>query len=130
MSDTENKKVLLVEDEQMLREIISMKLVKDGFTVVVALDGEAALKKVEEEMPDIVLLDIILPSVDGFEVLEKIRSHTNEKVAKIPVIMLTNLGQDEDIAKARKLGVDEYLVKAYFNPDEISGKVKAILHIA
>lgn len=130
MSDTENKKVLLVEDEQMLREIISMKLTKEGFTVVVALDGEAALKKVEEEMPDIVLLDIILPSIDGFEVLEKIRSNSNEKVAKVPVIMLTNLGQDEDIAKARKLGIDDYLVKAYFNPDEISSKVKAVLHIA
>ncbi|MFA5942251.1 MAG: response regulator [Candidatus Paceibacterota bacterium] len=129
MPDTGNKKVLLVEDEQMLREICSMKLTKEGFNVVVALDGEEALKKVEEEMPDIVLLDIILPNIDGFGVLEKIRAHTNERVAKVPVIMLTNLGQDEDVAKARTLGANDYLVKAYFNPDEISSKVKALLHI-
>lgn len=131
MSDTETKKkVLLVEDEQMLREICSMKLAKDGFDVVAALDGEEALKKVETEIPDIILLDIVLPSIDGFEVLKKIRSNENENISKIPIIMLTNLGQEEDIAKARALGANDYLVKAYFNPDEISGKVKAALHVA
>jgi len=115
-------KVLLVEDEFFLREICGKKLASEGFTVFEAVDGEKAVEMVTKVKPDIVLLDIILPAMDGFEVLKKIREDKDEKIKKIPVIMLSNLGQDDDIKKAMDLGADNYLVKAHFTTDEI-GKI-------
>jgi len=115
-------KVLLVEDEFFLREICGKKLASEGFTVFEAVDGEKAVEMVTKVKPDIVLLDIILPAMDGFEVLKKIREDKDEKIKKIPVIMLSNLGQDDDIKKAMDLGADNYLVKAHFATDEI-GKI-------
>ena len=120
-------KVLLVEDDSFLRDICYKKLIKEGFNVAVAVDGEAALKKVESFMPEIVLLDIILPAIDGFEVLKEIRSHKNRLVKNVPVIMLTNLGQEEDNRKALALGANDYLVKAHFTTDEIVEKIKSRL---
>ncbi len=121
-------KVLLVEDDHFLREICTKKLVREGFTVFEAIDGERALKEMEKIKPDIVLLDIILPAIDGFEVLRKIRSYSNEKTKKTPVIMLSNLGQKDDIKKAMDLGADNYLVKAHFTTEEIVGKIKETLN--
>ncbi len=121
---TTRKKILLVEDDSFLRDICLKKLNKEGFEVEAAVDGEEAISKVESFMPDIVLLDIILPSIDGFEVLKNIRSHKNKLVKDVPVIMLTNLGQEEDIAKALKLGASDYLIKAHFTTEEIVKKVK------
>ena len=89
-----------------------------------AVDGEAALKIVESFSPDMVLLDIILPSIDGFGVLKEIREHKNNIVKNVPVIMLTNLGQEEDVQKALKLGANDYLIKAHFTAEEIVKKVK------
>lgn len=120
-------KVLLVEDDNFLRSICSRKLVKEGFTVYEALDGEIALSEVEKIKPDIVLLDIILPAIDGFEVLSRIRSNADKKVADVPVIMLSNLGQDEDIKKALSMGANDYLVKAHFTIEEIVAKVRKLL---
>jgi DNA-binding response OmpR family regulator len=120
-------KVLLVEDDNFLRSICSKKLVKEGFTVYEALDGEMALSEVEKIKPDIILLDIILPAIDGFEVLNKIRSHSNKQVANSPIIMLSNLGQDDDIKKALSMGANDYLVKAHFTIEEIVTKVKKVL---
>jgi len=117
-------KVLLVEDDSFLRDICRKKLIKEGFNVEVAVDGEEALKKVENFMPEIVLLDIILPAMDGFEVLKKIRSHKNRLIKNVPVIILTNLGQEEDNRKALALGANDYLVKAHFTMEEIVKKVK------
>ena len=117
-------KVLLVEDDSFLRDICRKKLIKEGFNVEVAVDGEEALKKVENFMPEIVLLDIILPAMDGFEVLKKIRSHKSRLIKNVPVIILTNLGQEEDNRKALALGANDYLVKAHFTMEEIVKKVK------
>ncbi len=122
-------RVLLVEDDNFLRSICSKKLVKEGFTVYEALDGEMALQEVGKIKPDIVLLDIILPAIDGFEVLTKIRQNTDKTIANIPVIMLSNLGQDDDIKKALSIGANDYLVKAHFTIEEIVAKVKKILNI-
>ncbi len=118
------KKILLVEDDSFLRDICLKKLNKDGFEVAAAADGEEALKLVENFAPDIILLDIILPSIDGFGVLKEIREHKNGSVRNIPVIMLTNLGQEEDIDKALKLGASDYLIKAHFTVEEIVHKIK------
>ncbi|PLX28159.1 response regulator [Candidatus Parcubacteria bacterium] len=118
---------MLVEDDAFLREICSKKLTKEGYTVYEAVDGEMAVDNVDELQPDIVLLDIILPAIDGFQILSKIRSSSVEAVAKVPVIMLSNLGQEDDIAKAMENGANDYLVKAHFTTEEIVGKIKELL---
>ncbi|MFH1583388.1 MAG: response regulator [Candidatus Falkowbacteria bacterium] len=120
-------KVLLVEDDSFLREICYKKLKKEGFNVAIAVDGEEAVKKISEFMPAIVLLDIILPAMDGFEVLKEIRSHKDKLIKNVPVIMLTNLGQEEDNKKALDLGANDYLVKAHFTTEEIVEKIKSRL---
>lgn len=123
------KKVLLVEDEQLLREICGKKLIMGGFDVVSVIDGVSAIKKAMEERPDLILLDIILPGIDGFEVLKRIRNHADPKVAKIPVIMLSNLGQDADVQRALRSGANGYLIKAQFTTDEIVAEVKKALKV-
>jgi DNA-binding response OmpR family regulator len=121
-------KVLLVEDDTFLREICSKKLVKEGFTVFEAVDGEQVIREIDQIEPDIVLLDIILPALDGFGVLTSIRQNTKEKIKTVPVIMLSNLGQEDDIKKAMEIGANNYLVKAHFTTDEIVEKIKTLLN--
>jgi len=119
------KKILVIEDDKFLRKVISLKLDREGYEVFEAIDGEKGVKEVEEKMPDLVLLDLILPGIDGFEVLSKIK--TNPAVSKIPIIILSNLGQKDDIEKGLKMGANDYLVKAHFTPDEIIAKIRLIL---
>ena len=119
------KKILLVEDDKFLRDLITQKLLKDGFDVSQAVDGEQGVKKTKEEKPDLVLLDLILPGIDGFKVLTQMRS--DQSLPPIPVIILSNLGQKEDIEKGMKLGATDYLIKAHFTPGEIIDKIKSIL---
>ena len=119
------QKILVIEDDTFLRELIVQKLLKEGYEIVEAVDGEDGIKKVTEENPDIILLDIILPGIDGFEVLKKIKA--DEKVKDIPVIILSNLGQQDDIDKGIKLGAKDYLIKAEFTPGEIVEKVRGVL---
>ncbi|MFH1522908.1 MAG: response regulator [Patescibacteria group bacterium] len=128
-SEKLNKKVLLVEDDSFLRDICTKKLSSVGFSVYEAVDGEQALKNIEKIKPDIVLLDIILPAIDGFEVLEKIRKYKDKKIKEVPIIMLSNLGQDTDIEKAMDLGANNYLIKAHFTTEEIVEKIKKELKI-
>lgn len=104
---------------------MATKLEKEGFLVVRAYDGEEAVKKIFEERPDLVLLDIILPAIDGFEVLKRLKE--DPQTAKIPVIMLTNLGAREDIERGFQLGAQDYMIKAHFTPGEIVAKIKATL---
>ena len=122
-----NLNVLLVEDDPFLREICSKKLVKEGYTVYEAVDGLQAIKAFAKVKPQIVLLDIILPSIDGFQVLKKIRSDEDSLVAQVPVIMLSNLGQEDDVKKAMDLGANDYLIKAHFTTDEIADRIDTIL---
>ncbi len=116
------KKILIVEDDKFLRELITRKLIAENYEIVEAIDGEEGLKKIKEEKPDLVLLDLILPGIDGFEVLSKMKD--DPALASIPVIILSNLGQREDVEKGLKLGAVDYLVKAHFTPNEIIEKVK------
>ena len=122
-------KVLLVEDDRFLRDICGKKLMKEGFNVYEAVDGEQALQFAESVKPDIILLDIILPALDGFQVLQKIRANPDAKISQTPVIMLSNLGQDDDIKKAISLGANNYLVKAHFTTEEIIEKIRKTLNI-
>ncbi|OGF26436.1 hypothetical protein A2331_05780 [Candidatus Falkowbacteria bacterium RIFOXYB2_FULL_34_18] len=120
-------KVLLAEDDNFLREICSKKLVNEGFTVYEAIDGGQALDGAMELKPDIILLDIIMPAIDGFQVLHQIKNSKDKEIVNIPVIMLSNLGQEDDIQKAMDAGASDYLVKAHFTTEEIVGKIKKLL---
>ncbi|MDD5145412.1 MAG: response regulator [Candidatus Pacebacteria bacterium] len=119
------KTILIVEDDKFLRELISQKLIREGYKISDAVDGEIGLKKIKDEKPDLVLLDLILPGIDGFEVLSKTKEDPG--LAKIPIIILSNLGQKEDVEKGLKLGAADYLIKAHFTPGEIIEKIKSIL---
>ncbi len=117
--------IVLIEDEEMLANMYETKFQNQGYKIRKALDGESGLKLIEEEVPDLILLDIIMPKLDGFSVLKRIREIP--KIKNVPVIMLTNLGQDEDIKKGQSLGAVGYLVKANLTPAEVVAKVKDFL---
>ncbi len=119
------KKILIVEDDKFLRDLCLRKLEKNGFKVSTAFDGEEGLKKIKEEKPVLVLLDIVLPGLSGFEVLKQIK--TNPQTASIPIIILSNLGQKEDIKKGINLGAEDYIIKADNTPNEIIEKVKSVM---
>ncbi|OGF25238.1 hypothetical protein A2331_06020 [Candidatus Falkowbacteria bacterium RIFOXYB2_FULL_34_18] len=117
-------KIMIVEDYQVLREVISEKFSKEGFAVVAAASGEEALAKLESFIPDVILLDVIMPGLNGFEVLQKIRENSDEKIAKTVIMMLSNLGDEEDVQKAMRLGADDYMIKSNFTISEIIEKIK------
>jgi len=121
------KKVLIIEDDKFLRKVLVRKISAEGYQIVEATDGEKGLKSVEEEKPDLVLLDLVLPEMNGFEVLAKIKKNPNHMISKIPVIVLSNLGEEKDIKKGLELGADDYLIKAYFTPGEILKKIENVL---
>ncbi len=118
-------KILVVEDDKFLRELICRKLIKEGYDVHEAIDGEDGLKKAKEVIPDLVLLDLILPGIDGFEVLARIKE--NPKTSILPIVILSNLGQKDEVEKGLKLGAIDFLIKAHFTPEEIVEKIRAIL---
>lgn len=125
MDNTEAKKVLIVEDDEFLRSLNAKRLETEGFKVVVAVDGQSALDLIPKEMPDLIFLDLLLPGVDGYEVLKRIKA--DDKTKAIPVIVFSNLGQKEDIEKARNLGAQDFLIKANFTLDDVVVKIKEIL---
>lgn len=119
-------KILLVEDDRFLSKMYVDKMSReDGFEVEAVELGEEALKRIEKSPPDLILLDIILPDINGVQVLKRIRS--NEKTAGIPVLMLTNLNEKDYINEALSLGAKGYLIKAHFTPNEVVDKVRHIL---
>jgi DNA-binding response OmpR family regulator len=119
------KKILLIEDDPFLSEIYVIKFKEAGFEISLAQDGSLGLEKVKEEMPDLVLLDIVMPTVDGLEVLRAMKS--DETTRNIPVVILSNLGEQEDIKKGLELGAEFYIVKAHYTPTEVVARVKATI---
>ena len=115
-------KILLIEDEEMLANMYEVKFQNEGFEVVKALDGATGLELSKTVGPDMVLLDVIMPKMDGFSVLKSMREDPVTK--DLPVMLLTNLGQDEDIQKGKELGVIGYLIKANVTPAEVVESVK------
>ena len=120
-------KILVAEDEAMMSEIVVRKLSSAGFDVMAAYDGKQALEIWLKGKPDLVLLDLIMPEMDGFDVLKNIRKNSDAKIANTPVIILSNLWSNKDILKAQDLKIQGYLVKAYFTTEEILSKVKDVL---
>ena len=117
--------ILVIEDDKFLRDLIVQKLRREGFNPLEAIDGENGLKAVAEKRPDLILLDLILPGLDGFEVLKRLKADKDQ--ANIPVIVLSNLGQKEDMDRALSGGAEDFMVKAHFTPGEIVAKIKSIL---
>lgn len=117
--------VLLVEDDVFLASIYQKKFEIDGFKVSMAENGEKGLLDAKKKKPDVILLDILLPKLDGFAVLEQLKADPLTK--NIPVILLTNLGQKDDVEKGLQAGAADYLIKAHFKPSEVVDKVNKVL---
>lgn len=117
--------IFIVEDDSFLRNLLKVKLEKEGFTTEEITDGQKAVERLKETVPTLILLDLLLPIKDGFQVLEEIRKE--EKTKNVPVIVLSNLGEREHMEKAKRLGADEYLIKAHFILDEIVKKIAEVV---
>ena|SRR3989344_4062911 len=115
-------KVLVIEDDQLMAGLLVEKLAKSDFDVRLAGDGEIGLQELAKGLPDIILLDLILPGMSGFEILAKIKE--NEQTKAIPVVILSNLGSREEIEKGLKLGAESYLIKANVLIDEVVKKIR------
>lgn len=115
------KRILIIEDDQLLLKMYKIKLSSEGFEVDTALDGIEGLKKLSEKIPDMILLDLMMPNMDGFEFLEIIRK--NPAFKEIPVVIFTNLGQERDLQRAKKIGVADYLIKADLTPQQVVDKI-------
>lgn len=116
-----NKTILVVDDEERMARFIRLNLEHDGFQVVEAYRGMEALQKYRDSLPDLVLLDVMMPDIDGFEVLQMLR-----EISTVPVIMLTAKGEEDDRVKGLELGADDYITKP-FSPRELVSRVRAVL---
>lgn len=117
--------LLIVEDDSFLANAYKMKLTKAGYEVLMASDGNEALDVLSENTPDVIVLDLIMPNMDGFALLERLQD--DQMHASIPVIVASNLGQSEDIEKAKSLGARDYVIKTDMSLDELIEKVEALV---
>ena len=115
------KKILIVEDEEIMINLLQRKLGREGFEILIARDGEEGLKAMREKPPDLVLLDIIMPKMGGFEVMEEMQK--DKELKKIPVIVISNSGQPVELDRAQRLGAKDWLIKTEFDPQEVIDKV-------
>lgn len=118
-------KVLLVEDDSFISKMYVTKFTLQKFNVLAAADGEEGLQMAIAEIPDIILLDIMLPKMDGWQVLEHLK--VNQSTKNIPVLLLTNLGAQEDIERGLQLGATDYMIKAHFIPSEVIEKINTLV---
>ena len=119
-----NKKILLVEDDPFLAGLLERSFTKEGFIYELASDGETGLAKAKSMEPDLILLDLVLPGIDGYEVLRRLKA--DPKLAQYPVIILSNLGQKEEIDRGIRMGAIDFLVKANIYLDEIVVRIKKL----
>ncbi len=115
------KKVLIVEDEEILLGLLQKRLKREGYDVLLARNGEEGLKMMRKGSPDLVLLDIVMPKMNGFQVMEEMNK--DNQLKKIPVIIISNSGQPVEIDKAQRLGARDWLIKTEFDPEEVLKKV-------
>jgi len=119
------RKILIIEDDNFLQGLEAGKLKKENYDIITASTGEEAMKKINEPAIDLILLDLVLPKFDGFEILQKIRE--TDATKKIPVIVFSNLSEDKDIKKAEKLGANDFMIKSNFTLDELIEHINKIL---
>jgi DNA-binding response OmpR family regulator len=121
----DGKSIMIIEDDRFLSSLMKARLEKDGFTVIQAFDGQEAIQLFRESVPNLIILDLIMPKVTGFEVLQTIS--LMPQLTKVPVVILSNLAQDSDIEKARQLGAKEYFVKVKVSIDDLVGRIKTLV---
>jgi DNA-binding response OmpR family regulator len=124
MADTP-KKIMIIEDDRFLSSLMKARLEKEGFSVLQAFDGEEAMQVLKTDLPALIILDLIMPKVTGFEVLQMIS--ITPQLDKVPVVIVSNLAQDSDIEKARQLGAREYFIKVKISIDDLIGKIKTLV---
>ena len=122
--EKEQKKILLAEDDVFVSDVYRTRLKSEGYNVDVVGDGREVLTHLEKSVPDIILLDIMMPYMDGMEVLSVIKSR--EDLKSVPILMLTNNSEKENVQKALSLGVEGYIIKSHFTPSEIVTKVNML----
>ena len=120
-----DKKILIIEDDHFLSSLMKARLEKEGFTTLQAFDGEEAFNLLKQNRPDLIVMDLIMPKVSGFELLENISA--DPQISRVPVMVLSNLGQDSDIDKVKRLGATQYFVKVQTSIDDLVVKVKELL---
>ena len=120
----EKKKILIVEDDNFVAEVYFAKLTEMGYEALLAQNGEEGLASLKKDKIDLILLDILMPIMNGMEMLEEIKK--NEEWKNIPVILLTNVGEKESIQKVREMGVKNYLIKSHFTPAEVIEKIESV----
>lgn len=120
-----DKKVLIIEDDHFLSSLMKARLEKEGFSTMQAFDGEEAFNLLKQNKPDLIVMDLIMPKVSGFELLENIS--VDPQISRVPVMVLSNLGQDSDIDKVKRLGATQYFVKVQTSIDDLVVKVKELL---
>lgn len=118
-------KILLIEDDLPMVKMYNTRLEKENFEIEVAYTGEEGLEKIKEWLPDLVVLDLMIPKIGGMELLEQLRA--DSKTKNLPVIILSNLSQEQDIVRSRELGVKDFLIKANFTPSQVIEKIKSYL---
>lgn len=123
--DHDNKRILLIEDDPFLSRLLTERLARENLNFDLAVSGEEGLKKAQKDKPALVLLDLVLPGIDGYEVLKRMKEDSN--LSKVPVFILSNLGQDDEIKRGLDLGAVNFLIKANFDLDEIIEKIKQAL---
>ncbi len=128
MATPKETKILVVDDDPFILDMYVIKFREQGFQIDTATDGKMALEKIETTNPDMVLLDVVMPKMDGFDVIKKIQERKTPRLFKI--LFLTNFGQKEDVDRGMQLGADGYIIKAHFTPSEVVSKVKELLHIS
>jgi DNA-binding response OmpR family regulator len=121
----EKPRVMVVEDDPLLADLLAQKFTSEQFDLRYAPTGEAALEMLKSETPDLILLDIMLPGIDGFEVLKQIKENPEKKA--VPVIILSNLGQESDIEKGTQLGAEKFIVKVSLTLDEVISLARGVL---
>jgi DNA-binding response OmpR family regulator len=119
------KSILLIEDDPFVVDIYTKKLAEAGFSVEVAQDKEETLKKISERKPDLLLLDIVLPNIEGWDLLKEIKEDLS--LRDIKVAILSNLGQKDDVERGLKLGAERYFIKAHYTPTQVVEEIKKIL---
>ncbi len=122
----QKQKILFIEDDAFLARIYTKALDEAGYDISLCSNAEEGVKMLERERPDLILLDILLPHMDGFEFLEQIKANPDSQ--SIPVLVLTNMGNKEDVDRANQLGVSGYLIKAHTLPKDAVGKIQTILN--
>ena len=127
MAMSKDTKILVVDDDPFILDMYVIKFKEQGFQIDTATDGKMALERIDAGKPDIVLLDVVMPKMDGFDVIKKIQDSKTPRAFKI--LFLTNFGQKEDVERGMQMGADGYIIKAHFTPSEVVAKVKELLKI-